>query len=125
MTQWRDWVGQLVNSCSDMLHAELLFALPGTERFPHMHQRCEDWFDKRPGANLLDNAANEALLAPWRHWLLAHVDTHPATHALTLSAGSAEPHWHTLGIRQYLQRVRAFLRPLLLLMHLTAGLWLR
>ncbi len=125
MMQWCDWVGLLVDSCSRTLHAELLFALPGTERFPRMHQLREDWFDKRPGANFLDNAANEALLAPWRHWLLAHVDTHPATRALTLSAGGAEPHWHTPGIRQYLQRVRAFLRQLLLLMHLTAGLPLR
>jgi hypothetical protein len=42
--------------------------------------------------------------------------------ALTLSAGGAEPRWYTPGIRQYLQRVRAFLRRLLLLIHMTAGL---
>jgi hypothetical protein len=41
---------------------------------------------------------------------------------LTLGAGSAEPRWHTPGIRQYLQWVRAFLRRLLLLIHMTTGL---
>jgi hypothetical protein len=84
------------------LHDELLFALPGTERFLRTHQLCENWFDARPGASFLDNPANEVLLAPWRHWLLAHVDSHPATSALTLGAGGTEPRWHTPGIRQYL-----------------------
>ncbi len=75
--------------CSRTLHDELLFALPGTERFPHTKQLCENWFDAWPGASFLDNLANEALLETWWQWLLAHVDMHPATSALVFSAGGA------------------------------------
>ncbi len=122
LAQWHDFVNVLLARYSCTLHDELLFALPGMERFLHTHQLRENWFDARLGASFLDNPANEALLAPWRHWLLAHVDSHLATSALTLGAGSAEPHWHKPGIRQYLQPVHAFLRRLLLLIHMTAGL---
>jgi hypothetical protein len=102
LAQWCNFLHALLARCSHTLHDGLLFALPGTERFPHMHQLRENWFDKRLGASFIDNPANEALLTPWRHWLLAHVDTHPATSVLTLGAGGAEPRWHTPGIRQYL-----------------------
>ncbi len=63
LAQWRDFVNALLARCSRTLHDELLFALPGTERFPHTYQLCENWFDARPGASFLDNPANEALLA--------------------------------------------------------------
>ncbi len=108
--------------CSHTRHNELLFALLGTERFLRTHQLRENWLDAQPGARFLDNPANEALLAPWRHWLLAHIDSHPAMSALTLGAGGTEPRWYMPGIRQYLQQVRAFLRRLLLLIHMTSGL---
>ncbi len=91
LAQWHNFVSALLTRCSRTLHDELLFTLPGTECFPRMHQLRKNWFDTRPGASFFDYLANEALLAPWRHWLLAHVDSHPATSALSLSTGGAEP----------------------------------
>jgi hypothetical protein len=81
--QWHNFVNALFTRCLRSLHDELLFTLPGVERFPHASQLRENWFNARPGKNFCNNASNDALLAPWRNWLLAHVDTHPATSALT------------------------------------------
>ncbi len=58
LAQWRDFVNALLARCSHALHDELLFALPGTERFPCTHKLRENWFDVRPGASFLDNPAN-------------------------------------------------------------------
>ncbi len=37
LAQWRDFINALLARCSRALHNELLFALPGTERFPCTH----------------------------------------------------------------------------------------
>ncbi len=106
------------------LHDELLFALPGVERFPHASQLRDNWFDVRPGKNFCDNASNDALLAPWRNWLLAHVDTLLATSAMTKDGRtcSGAPQWDAFGMRHYLGRVTALVRKLMVLIHMTSGL---
>jgi hypothetical protein len=124
LTQWRNFVNALFTCCSRSLHDELLFALPDVERFPHACQLRENWFDARPGKKFCDTASNDALLAPWRNWLLAHVDTHLATSALTNDGRtrSGAPQWDAYGVRHYLGRVTALLRKLMVLIHMTSGL---
>jgi hypothetical protein len=124
LTQWRNFVNALFTRCSRSLHDELLFALPGVERFPHASQLRENWFDTRPGKNFCNNASNNALLAPWYNSLLAHVDTHPATSALTKDRGtrSGALQWDAYGVCHYLGRVMALLRKLMVLIHMTSGL---
>jgi hypothetical protein len=124
LTQWHNFFNVLVTRCSRSLHDELLFALSGVERFPHPSQLRENWFDTGPGKNFCDNASNDALLAPWRNWLLAHVDTHPATSALTKDGRtrSGAPQWDAFGVCYYLGHVTALVRKLMVLIHMTSGL---
>jgi hypothetical protein len=124
LSQWCDFVNALFTRYSKRLHDELLFALLGVERFLHASQLRKNWFDARPGENFCDNASNDALLAPWRNWLLVHVDTHAATSALTKDGRtrSGASQWDAFGVRHYLGRVTALVRKLIVLIHMTLGL---
>jgi hypothetical protein len=126
LTQWRGFVNNLLQRCQRLLHTKLLFGLPGIEQFPRAQQLRDDAFDARPGRNFADHPGNDMHLGPWRNWLLVHVGTHEATASLIRRQADADPasapSWDANGVKAYMRRVSAFLRQMMVLIHMTSGL---
>ncbi len=124
LMQWRDYVNNLNLRCSHMLHDKLLFALLSVDSFPLARQLRKSWCGAQPDKNFCYKASNKALLAPWRNWLLAHIDTDPVTHALTKAqhTHASASQWDTYGVQHYLNHMMALLRKLLMLNHMISGL---